>query len=155
MFSPLRHPAYARLFSAQVGALLGTGLATVALGLLAHEIAGASAGEILGAMLALGVSPDVALADAETQRAEALLRLERARAIPNDREQTGQELAKQSHRISFSARLLPLFEEPSANMGWSAPAQAVSRSSSNKLADREAPRGATARYRVIAPSPLK
>lgn len=48
MLSPLRHRVYARLFCAQVSALLGTGLATVALGLLAHEIAGASAGEILG-----------------------------------------------------------------------------------------------------------
>lgn len=53
MFSPLRHPAYRRLFAAQVSALLGTGLATVALGLLAHDLAGANAGEILG--VALGI----------------------------------------------------------------------------------------------------
>jgi MFS family permease len=53
MPSPLRHPTYARLFTAQVAALLGTGLATVALGLLAHDLGGASAGEILGAMLAI------------------------------------------------------------------------------------------------------
>lgn len=62
MFSPLRHPTYAKLFSAQIAALLGTGLATVALGLLAHEIAGASAGEILGAMLALKMVMYVAVA---------------------------------------------------------------------------------------------
>ncbi len=62
MLSPLRHPAYARLFGAQVSALLGTGLATVALGLLAHEIAGASAGEILGAMLAIKMIAYVAVA---------------------------------------------------------------------------------------------
>lgn len=53
MFSPLRNPAYRHLFLAQVSALLGTGLATVALGLLAHDIAGASAGEVLGAALAI------------------------------------------------------------------------------------------------------
>lgn len=62
MFSPLRHPVYARLFSAQVAALLGTGLATVALGLLAHELAGANAGEILGAMLAIKMVAYVAVA---------------------------------------------------------------------------------------------
>jgi len=53
MFSPLRNPAYRRLFLAQVAALLGTGLATVALGLLAHKLAGASAGEVLGTALAI------------------------------------------------------------------------------------------------------
>lgn len=62
MFAPLRHPAYARLFAAQVAALLGTGLATVALGLLAHELAGANAGEILGAMLAIKMVAYVAVA---------------------------------------------------------------------------------------------
>lgn len=53
MFSPLRNAAYRRLFIAQVAALLGTGMATVALGLLAHDLAGASAGEILGVALAI------------------------------------------------------------------------------------------------------
>lgn len=53
MFSPLRNPAYRRLFLAQVAALLGTGLATVALGLLAHKLAGASAGEVLGTALGI------------------------------------------------------------------------------------------------------
>ncbi len=53
MFSPLRNSAYRRLFLAQVAALLGTGLATVALGLLAHKLAGASAGEVLGTALAI------------------------------------------------------------------------------------------------------
>lgn len=62
MLSPLRHPAYARLFGAQVAALLGTGLATVALALLAHELAGANAGEILGAMLAIKMVAYVAVA---------------------------------------------------------------------------------------------
>ena len=36
MLSPLSNVTYRRLFSAQVVALLGTGLATVALGLLPH-----------------------------------------------------------------------------------------------------------------------
>ena len=53
MFSPLRNAAYRHLFIAQVSALLGTGMATVALGLLAHDLAGANAGEILGAALAI------------------------------------------------------------------------------------------------------
>lgn len=48
MFAPLRNPTYAKLFSAQVIALLGTGLLTVALGLLAFDIAGTDAGIVLG-----------------------------------------------------------------------------------------------------------
>jgi MFS family permease len=48
MLAVLRHPTYARLFAAQVVALVGTGLLTVALGLLAYEIAGADGGLVLG-----------------------------------------------------------------------------------------------------------
>ena len=44
MLSPLRSRTYRHLFAAQVIALLGTGLATVALGLIAFQIAGAEAG---------------------------------------------------------------------------------------------------------------
>lgn len=62
MLSPLKNATYARLFGAQVVALLGTGLATVALGLLAHELAGASAGEILGAIFAIKMIAYVAVA---------------------------------------------------------------------------------------------
>jgi MFS family permease len=62
MLSALRNRTYRRLFSAQIAALLGTGLATVALGLLAHQLAGASAGEILGAMLAIKMVAYVAVA---------------------------------------------------------------------------------------------
>jgi len=63
VFSPLGDRAYRLLFSAQIAALLGTGLATVALGLLAHDLAGANAEEILGIALAIkmvayvGVAP--------------------------------------------------------------------------------------------------
>ena len=48
MLHILKHPVYARLFLAQVIALLGTGLLTVALGLLAYDLAGAEAGVVLG-----------------------------------------------------------------------------------------------------------
>lgn len=60
---PLTNPTYRHLFSAQVVALLGTGLATVALGLLAYELAGERAGQVLGTALAIkmiayvGVAP--------------------------------------------------------------------------------------------------
>ncbi|WP_346986729.1 MFS transporter [Agrococcus sp. ARC_14] len=49
----LRNPAYAKLFSAQVVALLGTGLLTVALGLLAFDLAGGDAGVVLGIALTI------------------------------------------------------------------------------------------------------
>ena len=48
MIAVLKHPIYARLFLAQVIALLGTGLLTVALGLLAYDLAGEEAGVVLG-----------------------------------------------------------------------------------------------------------
>lgn len=70
MLDVLKNPAYRHLFLAQVIALIGTGLATVALGLLAYDLAGADAGVVLGTALAikmiayLGVAP-VAAAFAE------------------------------------------------------------------------------------------
>lgn len=63
MYAPLRNPVYRRLFAAQLLSLLGTGLATVALGLLAFRLAGADAGVVLGTALAIkmvayvGVAP--------------------------------------------------------------------------------------------------
>lgn len=62
MLSPFNNATYRRLFSAQVVALLGTGLATVALGLLAHRLGGASAGEILGIAFAIKMIAYVAVA---------------------------------------------------------------------------------------------
>ena len=62
MLSPHNNATYRRLFSAQVVALLGTGLATVALGLLAHRLGGASAGEILGIAFAIKMIAYVAVA---------------------------------------------------------------------------------------------
>jgi len=53
MLTVLTHPVYAKLFSAQIVALLGTGLLTIALGLMAYELAGESAGQVLGLALTL------------------------------------------------------------------------------------------------------
>ena len=76
MISPLRSRTYRHLFAAQVIALIGTGLATVALGLLAYNLAGADAGAVLGTALAIkmiayvGVAPVVgAFADRLPRRA--------------------------------------------------------------------------------------
>jgi len=63
MLSVLANRTYRHLFLAQVIALVGTGLATVALGLLAYDIGGGDAGAILGTALAIkmiayvGVAP--------------------------------------------------------------------------------------------------
>lgn len=53
MFSPLANRLYRRLFAAQIVALFGSGLTTVALGLLAWDLAGGDAGLVLGTALAL------------------------------------------------------------------------------------------------------
>ena len=63
MLAVLSNRTYRHLFLAQVIALVGTGLATVALGLLAYDIAGGDAGAVLGTALAIkmvayiGVAP--------------------------------------------------------------------------------------------------
>lgn len=65
MLAVLTNRTYRHLFLAQIIALVGTGLATVALGLLAFEIAGADAGAVLGTAMAIkmiayiGVAPVV------------------------------------------------------------------------------------------------
>lgn len=53
MLSVLANRTYRHLFAAQVIALIGTGLMTVALGLLAFRIAGENAGAVLGTALAI------------------------------------------------------------------------------------------------------
>ena len=59
----LANPVYGKLFGAQVIALIGTGLLTVALGLLAFDLAGGNAGIVLGTALTIkmvayvGVAP--------------------------------------------------------------------------------------------------
>ena len=78
MLGVLQNRTYRHLFLAQVIALVGTGLATVALGLLAFELAGAEAGAVLGTALAIkmiayvGVAP-VASAFAERVPRRAML----------------------------------------------------------------------------------
>ena len=62
MISILANAAYARLFSAQVIALIGTGLMTVALGLLAFDLAGDAAGAVLGTAFAIKMLAYVGLA---------------------------------------------------------------------------------------------
>jgi H+ antiporter protein len=63
MLSVLANRTYRYLFAAQVIALIGTGMMTVALGLLAFKIAGDKAGAVLGTALAIkmiayvGVAP--------------------------------------------------------------------------------------------------
>ena len=53
MLSVLKNGTYRRLFAAQIVALLGTGLLTVALGLLAFDLAGSNAGAVLGTALTI------------------------------------------------------------------------------------------------------
>ncbi|AJA16669.1 MFS transporter [Pseudomonas sp. 165] len=78
MLSVLKNRTYRHLFLAQVIALIGTGLATVALGLLAYDLAGAQAGAVLGTALAIkmvayiGVAP-IAGAFAEHLPRKAML----------------------------------------------------------------------------------
>ncbi|MDX2564764.1 MFS transporter [Streptomyces sp. TX20-6-3] len=62
MLSVLRNPTYRRLFGAQVVALTGTGLATVALSLLAYDLAGTNAAAVLGTALAIKMAAYVVLA---------------------------------------------------------------------------------------------
>ncbi|WP_323135493.1 MFS transporter [Streptomyces beihaiensis] len=74
MLTVLRHRAYRRLFAAQVVALAGTGLATVALGLLAYDIAGADAGAVLGTALAIKMTAYVLIAPAAAAVADRVPR---------------------------------------------------------------------------------
>ena len=62
MLRVLSNPVYRNLFLAQVIALIGTGLATVALGLLAYDIAGGDAGAVLGTALAIKMAAYVGVA---------------------------------------------------------------------------------------------
>ncbi len=61
MLQILRNPTYARLFIAQVIALIGTGLLTVALGLLAFDIAGSDAGVVMGLAMTIKMVAYVAV----------------------------------------------------------------------------------------------
>ncbi|WP_028840171.1 MULTISPECIES: MFS transporter [Thermomonas] len=62
MIEILHHRSFRHLFLAQVVALVGTGLATVGLALLAYDLAGAQAGAVLGTALAIKMTVYVTLA---------------------------------------------------------------------------------------------
>jgi MFS family permease len=74
MLLTLRNPTFRHLFAAQVVALVGTGLATVALGLLAWQLAGDNAGAVLGTALAIKMVAYVTLAPVAAAIAERLPR---------------------------------------------------------------------------------
>ena len=74
MLATLRNPTFRHLFAAQLVALLGTGLATVALGLLAWQLAGSNAGAVLGTALAIKMVAYVTLAPIAAAIAERLPR---------------------------------------------------------------------------------
>ncbi len=87
MFEPFRNRTYGRLFLAQVIALVGTGLLTVALGLLAYELAGGNAGQVLGTALAVkmiayvGVAPIAGAVAGMLPRRTMLIALDLVRAV--------------------------------------------------------------------------
>ena len=87
MSSPLANKTYRRLFAAQVIALGGAGLSTVALALLAYDLAGGSAGAVLGGALALkmvayvGVAPIVGGLAHRIPRRAFLIGLDLGRAL--------------------------------------------------------------------------
>lgn len=78
---------YARLFAAQIVALLGTGLLTVALGLLAFDLAGPDAGIVLGVALTMkmlayvGVAPVMAALASRVPRKPLLVSADVVRAL--------------------------------------------------------------------------
>jgi len=74
MLATLRNPTFRHLFAAQIVALVGTGLATVALGLLAWQLAGDNAGAVLGTALAIKMVAYVTLAPVAAAIAERLPR---------------------------------------------------------------------------------
>ena len=65
---------YRHLFAAQVVALFGTGLTTVALGLLAYQLAGADAAAVLGTALAIKMIAYVTVAPIAAAHADRVPR---------------------------------------------------------------------------------
>ena len=86
MFNVLTHRVYRHLFFAQVIALIGTGLTTVALALLAHDLVGGQAGVVLGTALAIkmvayvGIAPLVGAYASRLPRRTLLVSLDLLRA---------------------------------------------------------------------------
>lgn len=86
MFNVLANRTYCHLFAAQILALFGTGLMTVALALLAYDLAGPNAGAVLGTALAIKMivyvtlSPVAAGLTARLPRRAVLVTLDLIRA---------------------------------------------------------------------------
>ncbi|RUM51092.1 MAG: MFS transporter [Marinomonas sp.] len=86
MLDILKHRTYRHLFSAQVVALIGTGLATIALSMLAFELAEGQAGIVLGTALTIKMATYVFFAPIATayirhlSRRTVLVALDIARA---------------------------------------------------------------------------
>lgn len=86
MLAILSNTTFRRLFAAQVVALTGTGLLTVALGLLAYDLAGPSAGAVLGTaytikMIAyVGLSPIAGALATRVPRKQLLIAMDLLRA---------------------------------------------------------------------------
>ncbi|NVO56828.1 MFS transporter [Rhodobacteraceae bacterium B1Z28] len=86
MLGILQNRTYRHLLAAQIVALTGTGLATIALGLLAYDLAGASAGLVLGTALTIkmvayvGIAPLAAAFAQQLDRRKMLVILDLVRA---------------------------------------------------------------------------
>jgi len=86
MLEILADRRYRHLFAAQVVALLGTGLATVALGLLAYDLAGEAAGMVLGTVFTIkmlayvGIAPLAGAVAERVDRRRLLVGLDAVRA---------------------------------------------------------------------------
>ena len=87
MFEILADRTYRHLFLAQVVALLGTGLATVALGLLAYDLAGDGAAMVLGTVFTIkmvayvGIAPVAGAFADRVDRRKLLVALDIVRAL--------------------------------------------------------------------------
>ncbi|GAB3256281.1 MFS transporter [Kineosporia babensis] len=86
MLEVLTNRVFAKLFAAQVIALLGTGLLTVALGLLAYDLAGGDAGVVLATALTIkmlayvGMAPVMTALAARVPRKAVLVTADMVRA---------------------------------------------------------------------------
>jgi len=86
MLRILSNKTYGRLFTAQIVAILGTGLLTIALGLTAFDLAGDQAGQVLGLALTIkmlayvGLSPIAAALVARMNRRHVLIGADLIRA---------------------------------------------------------------------------
>lgn len=74
MFEILKHRTYRHLFLAQVIALIGTGLITIALSLLAYDLAKDKAAQVLGIALAIKMIAYIMVAPVASAYAERLPR---------------------------------------------------------------------------------